>query len=332
MRENSAIRERLRKRVGLEEIWRQGAAVERLSPSGMFLHLSREAVRSVFASPFTSLMTLLTIVFSLFLFSTFVLVVENVGSFLEETQTELSMSIFLREGTGIADISRLENLVRKESAVRDVQQRSKTQALESFRKSLGVDSPLLDGLDKENPLPASLEVTFQGVAQSESEIERLGEVTSRDPAVEHVEYSRGLLNRIAAALRTIKTIGSIGVAAMLVLTGFIIMIAIRLALYAHREEIEIMYLVGATRWFVRAPYMVEGFLQGLAGSVCSLVILYLTFTTMQGSLGNGAVVSLFFSNLSFLSAGSMVMVILLGVIVGVAGSFAAVRKFLISIG
>lgn len=325
MRENSAVSERLGKRVGLVQLWAEGEEISRLTASGMAIQALKMAFASMRASVFTASMTLLTMFFSLFVFAAFLLFVENVNRSLVGTQNEISMSVYLRDSASEEDRKELEDFLDRAGIVRTKNFIDKAQAFEAFRGAVGADSPLIEGIEGSNPLPASYELTFRSVDDLEKQIESLAESVRQRPTVEHVDYSRGMMSVILSALRAVQYVGSFAIFAMLFLSGFIMTVAIRLALYAHRDEIEIMYLVGATRTFIRAPYMIEGLAQGVVGSLCSMFVLYLVFYPLRGSI-SGPVASLFIGEPRFLSFGSTVLVFALGIFVGIVGSYAAVRQ------
>ena len=326
MRDNQAVRERLEASVGLEQLWKEGEDISRLTPSGMGIQLVKMAAGSIKASPFTAMMTLITMVFSMLVFAAFLLLVENLNRALQGSSSEISMSIFLRDSVTEDQRKELEATFAGSSIVRNQNFQTKEQALSTFRADVGGDSPLLEGIEGTNPLPSSYELTFRSVDDLEAQIESLADNIRQQPFIEHVEYSRGVISAIVTLIDNVRFLGSCTIVVMLFLSGFIITVAIRLALYSHRDEIEIMYLVGATRTFIRSPYMVEGLAQGIVGALGSLVLLYLVYIPLRGSVASAQMAQLIFGELEFLSFSSMCMVLALGIFVGVLGSYAAVRR------
>jgi cell division transport system permease protein len=326
MRQNQAVTERLKAAVGLDSLWQEGAEMRRLTPRGLSIQLVRMAIASMRAAPFTALMTLLTMVFSLFVFSFFLLLVENLNQALAGTQGEVTMSVFLRDSATDSDRTELERLMSDSAIVRKQDYLNKDQALSKFREAVGADSPLLEGIKEINPLPASYELTFRSLDDIENQIQQLAGVLKGRPAVEHVEYSQGIMSAIVTLIHSAERYGTFAIGVMLILSGFIITIAIRLGLHAHRHEIEIMYLVGATRTFIRSPYMVEGFVQGLCGAILSLLVLSAVMIPLRKQMAGAQIVDLALGEISFLSISSQLLVVALGIGVGVIGSYLAVRK------
>lgn len=313
---------------GLNRAWEQGAAMRMLTRNGLMRHLALQAWRSFIASPLTSLLTVFTISVSLLVFTLFLLTLENLRGVVSSTRSDFSLVLYLREGYDSKALDQLRAELEDLPEVKEVKFRDKTQALEAFRKELGEQAAILEGLENSNPLPASLEVRFRSHAALERSFDEYAERFAKKPIVEQIDYSRALIHRLSGLLSLFRWAGTLLVLLMLVMTSFIITNTIRLALYAHREEIEIMKLVGATDWFVRAPYIIEGFVQGLIGSVGSIVLAYLFLVIFRESLADNEILGAFIPQLEFLSFFSLLIVIVSGVLVGAAGSFLAVRRFL----
>jgi cell division transport system permease protein len=115
---------------------------------------------------------------------------------------------------------------------------------------------------------------------------------------------------------------------LLLITGFIIANTIRLALYGHRMEIEIMQLVGARRAAIIAPYVIEGLLQGVLGALIAIGFTFLLFLALQGFLAQADALAAIFPSVEFLAASQLAFIVAAGAVVGMAGSFLAVRRYL----
>ena len=313
---------------GLGGLWKDGSEIPRLSPMGVVLHLAMQAWRSFIHSPITSVLTIVTITTALLVFAMFVLIIENVKVVVSSAQSELSVSLFLKDGASDQSIRELQEKVRRDPAVERESLRGKDQALRDFREALGEKAAILEGLESDNPLPASIEVKFKEGPEIPDRIDEFAAEISKTPIVEHVDYSRGLVTRLSGFLKFFSWAGFFSIVFMLLITSFIITNTIRLALYSHREEIEIMKLVGATDAFIRAPYMIEGFVQGLIGAIVSLLLSYSCFALFQDIVTKNDILQVFLSTLQFLSWHSILLVLICGVSVGILGSFLAVRKFL----
>src|SRR5207237_10573145 len=145
----------------------------------------------------------------------------------------------------------------------------RTQALQRLRTELGDLGSALDGLP-ENPLPPSVEVTPAG-SPGPTEVRALAGRMGKLSHVVEVDYGREWLDRIEALGRAMRNFGTGALALVLAAALLVVANTIRLAVYARRDEIEIMKLVGATDAYVRTPFLLEGMLQGLAGAMLAVV-------------------------------------------------------------
>jgi cell division transport system permease protein len=315
-----------RQPFGLSGLWEDLALLPHQSSYEVFIHHVRQAWHNVLLSPVTSIVTVTTIAIALFLFSASILTMINVRGVLEQKQTDLTMSVFVRDGAVEDDIRTLNKEITALPEIGSVRFQTKGEALAEFSKSLGADSSVLAGLERDNPSPASFEIRFKARPGVEESFRRIEAQISKNPAVEKVSYSQGILARFDSLLRMF-TIGAIvAVLCVLFITGFIIANTIKLALYAHRVEVEIMQLVGATPSFIRAPYLLEGFFQGVLGASLGLAALSVVHAIITSIVKDSEVLSLVVPTVHFLSPLSVCFVFALGIGVGVFGSFFALRK------
>jgi cell division transport system permease protein len=186
---------------------------------------------------------------------------------------------------------------------------------------------LLRGLPR-NPLPASLEIRLKGEYQSSEGARSLARKLRGIPEVEEIQYGSDWLERFSAFMALLKGLG-LGLGALLLLSTIVVISnTIRLNIFARREEIEIMRSVGATGLFIRAPFYLEGLLQGLLGAVLALAALYALFQLflskvyepLRSLLGNYPV--------QFLSLEQMAVVALGGVVLGLFGTQVSVGRYL----
>ena len=317
---------------GLSAVWgkvlSEKSEQQTVSSWSMFLHHAKQAWKSFLSSPLTSILTAFTISVSLLVFATFILLLENIRSVVISAQKDVAVSIYLKDDAATDAVVSLQSEIRKLSYIKKVSFRTKDEALQEFRKTLGERAAVLDGLEKTNPLPASVEVIFHQIEGVEKLYEPFSAMFDKNPAIEHIEYSRSLIDRLSAFLKYFGWIGLISIVFMLVVTGFIITNTIKLALYSHREEIEIMSLVGATDAFIRAPYMIEGFFQGLFGSFVALFISYIFYILMSEYFMESPGINLILPAFSYISFRSMLLIVISGITVGAFGSYAAVKGFI----
>ena len=226
--------------------------------------LARRAALNLWRAPLPSLVSVLTIGLSLFLGASFVLGLFTARQLLTSWGAQASVTLYLDKSTTDAQAQLLQRQAQEQAGDADVTYVDRAMALKRLRTDLGDLSGALDGLTQ-NPLPPSLEVTPRASLQPAG-VRMLAAQLGQLPGVTEVEYGREWLDKLEALGRGLRVFGA--GALFIVLGAALLVVAntIRLAVYARRDEIEIMKLVGATDGYVRAPFLLEGGLQGLIGA------------------------------------------------------------------
>lgn len=287
----------------------------------------RQALAALLRSFGVTALAVGTIGVALAVLATFVIIVANLDRVAEQLGRDVEISAYLRRGTGYADGEALATQIKGWAEVETARYLPCELAMEEFKKSLGEDGILLDGLPPD-VLPASLELTLRPHPWTGAEVKAVGDRLRAIAAVEDVRYGQEELDRVNALL-SFARIGTLVLGfALCLATILIVSNTIRLTVYARRDEIDIMSLVGATNAFVRAPFVLEGAIQGLLGgglAVASLVVL-------EGGLRVGLERGLSYAygpiELSVVPIELYVYLLALGFALGLVGSLLAVGKFL----
>jgi cell division transport system permease protein len=314
--------------IGLATIWDEGQGVDSVSWSALLSHVFRRAYENLSRSRLTASLTVITIAVALFLLGVFSLLVHNASLAVSQEGGEVMVTVFLKDSVSKDDISQVSATIASLAGDRPVTYTDKAQALSKFKRILGDEAVILEGLEKDNPLPASLDVRPDTSEAAEQLYNKVGTALKGDARVDSIRYSRGIVQQIKTILTILKVGGLVGVVFLLVITGFIIANTIKLALYSHRMEVEIMQLVGARRSSIYAPYVLEGAVQGVLGAVCGLLLVFVVFFLVRGALLKTEVLATVFPYFQFLSFSTVVWILVAGVAVGMSGSFLAVRRFL----
>ncbi|MGD8381147.1 MAG: permease-like cell division protein FtsX [Syntrophobacterales bacterium] len=292
---------------------------------GMLVYFLRKALGNIWTNPFLSLVTLSTIAISMLILGLFSLIYLNVQQSLHQMGGELQITAYLQETISSEQAKVLRSKVADWPEVERITYISKEQALARFRSQLREYAGILEGL-KENPLPASLEVTLMPQYGRSGNIKELSTRLGRLPGVAEVQYGRKWMAKLRVFIEVMKLVGITVGGLLLIATIFVISNTIKLTFYSRREELEIMRLVGATDFFIKAPFLLEGLLHGLGGALLaagglSLLMLFLfshldlplRLAVMAGSLPTGQLVAGFLG---------------LGLLLGVLGSIISLRRFL----
>jgi len=282
-------------------------------------YLLRTALRGLGASPMTSVITVVTIAVTLLLVGGFALLVSNMERLLDRFGEEILVSAYLEPDLPDEERRALALRVQSAPGVESVRLVSEEEAMQRFREGSAGQASLLEGLD-ENPLPASLEIALTPESRSSQGLAVLVAALEGLPGIEELGYGSEWVEGYARAVALIRSIG-LGIGAVLALaTLLIVSNTIRLAVYARREEIEILRLVGAARSFVAIPFLVEGFIEGSLGGVFAVGLLYGFFRILLPGLEDGLEIFLGFSKPVFIGAEAMLGLIVAGAALGTLGS------------
>jgi cell division transport system permease protein len=314
--------------IGITAIWSEGQSLDKVSLVALASHCITQAYQNIRRSSVTHILTVITIAVAIFLLGIFSLFVHNSSLAVAREGGDMVVMVFLKDTASQGEIDTLAGQLRQSAPGLSVSFTDKTQALVSFRKMLGDDARMLEGLDAENPLPASLNVQLKSAEEAERLFGVISEKFGGHPKVESVRYSRSGVTQIRKMIRVIEVVGMVGMVFLFLIAGFIIANTIKLALYNHRIEIEIMQLVGARRGSIYAPYMLEGLAQGLFGAGVGLIGVLGVFLVCRSFLQDASVLQLILPSFTFIPLLHIVGVLIAGAVVGVTGSFLAVRRFL----
>ncbi|MFB3118264.1 MAG: cell division protein FtsX [Myxococcota bacterium] len=286
-----------------------------------WLFFIRTAIRGITSSPVTSGISVVTIGVSLVLVGVFALLLRNMEELLGQFGDDLRVTAYLESGVSGEALRALEDRARQIPGVEDVEAVSQDQALERFRASVGSASTLLDGLEI-NPLPASLEISLSDDRRSAEGMEAVANAIEGLAGVESLSSGRDWVEGYLRAVALVRGVG-LGLGIILALATLLIVAnTIRLGIFARRDELEILSLVGASRAFVQTPFLLEGLLQGAAGGAIALGLLYALFRLVLPGFEFGLELLLGTAP-RFFSSGEALILVAGGAGLGLFGSAAA---------
>lgn len=285
-------------------------------------YFARTAVRGILASPVTSVVAVATIGVSLVLVGAFALLLFNMQGLLERFGGDLHVTAYLEAGLPEARQRELAATARGLEGVAEVGLVSEAEALERFRKGVAQGAAFLEGLD-ENPLPASLEISLLPGSQSAAGMHAVSAALAALPGIDELSSGQDWVEGYLRAVALVRGLG-VGLGVILVLATLLIVAnTIRLAVVARAEEIEILALVGASRGFVSAPFLLEGLLQGLAGGALALLLLFGLFHLVLPGFSFGLELLLGGAVPEFFDGSQALGLVAGGALLGVVGSGAA---------
>ncbi len=252
----------------------------------------------------------------------FLIVVSNLNTAMGALEQKVNLIAYLDDGVSTEDGQRLAEKLRADPQVLEVTYLSKDDAMARLKSQLSDRADLLDMVSG-NPLPASVEVRLR----DPSRIASFAGTLRTQPSVEEVALQQDVVDNLLRITGFARLAGLVMVAGLAGVTLFVIVNTIRLAVYSRRQEIEIMKLVGATDWFIRWPFVLEGVLYGLIGAAIALAVVEAAYLPVQRQFL--ALVQFLPVNLDpTLPLKLSGFTTAVGIAVGGAGSYISVRRFL----
>jgi cell division transport system permease protein len=281
--------------------------------------LFSESLRSLGANLSTTIAATMTVLIGMFLLGLFIALGSWVVSWSDHVKRELLVKVFYKQDAQEAQINDVRAQLEADPRVKSVTFVSAAKALERMQQKF----PELTANLPSNPLPPSHEV----VPVRAEDVNAIAQSLRPLPAgVEKVKYGKQTADRILRVARVIEIVFLAAVLVLLVASTLLIANTIRLSIFSRRREIEVMKLVGATNWFVRGPFMLEGLICGLVGSLCAVLLLLLgkelALPAILGRIESSSDVEA----LSFLVNALILLFVGLGV--GAVGSGLTLRRFL----
>jgi len=279
------------------------------------------AIRGIRTASTTSSLAVLTIAIVLVLAGSASLLVDNMTGILDEFGSELQLTAYLEASTSEEDQRLLAGRVAAAPGVDRVEIVTKQQALERFEAIAG-GPELLAGLD-ENPLPASLEIHLLPEARTAEAIGILKASLDGLKGIDELAQGQEWIEGYSRAVALVRT-GALGISIVLGMAALLIVAnTIRLAVFSRRDELEILALVGASRTFVRVPFLLEGTLQGLLGGLIALLAVYGAYEMLLPQIHFGLELVVGRTELRFFTTGEAFRLVTSGAGLGLLGSITA---------
>ena len=285
----------------------------------------KRAILDILNNRFLNIVTITTITLSILIISTFILFYINANDIINSWKKGIRLMAYLGPEFAEESVPDLQNKIMQMYGVRDVRFISKEEALTQLKKQMKRQSSLFENL-KKNPLPDAFEIRMLASSQSWDKVESLASQSELLPKVNDVEYGQRWLGRFVNIFNLFKLTGyAIGVLFCMA-TVFIVANTTRLVLYSRREELEIMRLVGAEDSFIKAPFYIEGLIQGASGGILGFTVLFIMYLFISSNIEQGLSSGLF--TIRFISLKISCIIILCSMFVGWAGCYFSLKQFL----
>ena len=292
--------------------------------SGSAKYLIKEGFVNVWANRLMSIASISVLACCLLLMSAASLASVNINSIMDWVEGQNVIMVYIVDGTTDERIEVIKTEIENCGNIRSVDFVPKEDAFEEWVKKLGGDIGVLSDLQQEgeNPLPDAYKVTIKDLNDYDITLSRLAKISDIEQINDKREYA-GKLEKISLAINVI----SISLVVILFIVSlFIITNTIKLTMYVRRLEVSIMKSVGATDWFIRIPFMVEGMIIGIISGVISFVAV---FAIYQAALGApSSVISFGLIPFTKVAVWFLLLNIVAGILIGVVGSSVSITKYL----
>ena len=255
------------------------------------------------------------------------IIILSINNFVADTTTKFDeIQVFLLDDATDDQLDNIEEEVAKNKGVVSILYESKDQALETFKEEWGEDAYLLDGLEKDNPLPNSYVIKLEGIEFAENVVNSIKGLDG----VEEVKYDKDVINKLVTFADYIRLGGIVLIAILVFVSVFIISNTIKLTVTSRRREINIMKYVGATNNYIRGPFIIEGVLLGLVGAVVSILIVYFGYEYFFGLVNEGlySLFSVLLVTPKVIFTDIAIIFSAIGMGIGALGSIVSLKRFL----
>jgi cell division transport system permease protein len=274
-----------------------------------------------------TLLTVGTITLALLIISLFLLVYVNLEGLAETWSEKVQVTTYFEQELAPATISSLKQSVLALRGTERAVYVAKDEAFRRFQNRLKGQASLLEGITPD-VLPASLEITLKRDHRSSEAVEAYVAGLKRLPGITEVQYGEEWVRRFNTFMNFIRLVGALLGGFLVISVIFIVSNTIKLTIYARRDELEVLGLVGATRFFIRAPFLIEGILQGAAGALLAILLLTACYFIFLHNAGNFLTFNSSTAGLIFLPNIHLAGIFLGGIALGFLGSSTSLRRFI----
>lgn len=282
-----------------------------------------ESLHSIRRNGLMSMASLMTVALSLLILGIFTIMVLNLNNMASVLESQVQVTVYLQDSLKEAEIREVGTRITKLPGVTRVNFIDKVEAMSRFKQRLGAQQGLLAELGEANPLPNAFEVKVDRPER----VKPVALAIAQLKGIEAARYGQEVVEQLFNLTRMVRIFGSVLIIFLGLAALFIIVNTIRLTVFARRREIGIMKYVGATDWFIRWPFIIEGVLLGSLGAGISSLLLTQLYGMVTGQVyGTLAFLPLLpqYPMLGYVN----IFLLLAGVAIGALGSIISVKKFL----
>lgn len=291
-----------------------------------FQNFFRDAVHSIWRNSWMSVASIASVIAVLVILGFVLIFMGNIQYATNTVEDTIELKAFLDVDIGQKEIESIGEELNSYEKIQGIALETKDEALKNFSEQLGDRRDLMEGLQEDNPMPNSYVISLKNPDQAQE----VAEYVNGLEGVEEVKYGEEVVDKLLASTRFIRVFT---IVLTLILAGvsiFIISNTIKITVFSRKGEISIMKYVGATNWYVRWPFVIEGAILGIIGALLAILILsygYYYFTGMAQSSALSLITSILVPAEQIMSTVA-VLFVAFGLLIGIFGSILSMRRFL----
>ncbi|GAB4295097.1 MAG: permease-like cell division protein FtsX [Desulfuromonadia bacterium] len=297
------------------------------TPSAGFPYFLRRAVLNIRQNPVISSVTIVTIALALLIVGVFLLIGVNLEGVSLRWSEKIQVVVYFNDDLSPQVKTELRSRIMALPETLRIDEVTRGEAMTRFRARLKGQETLLEGVSPDI-LPSSFEISLRRPYRNPEAIAQYVERLRKIPGMGEIQYGEEWVRRFTSFIGIIRFTGLLVALFLFITVVFIVSNTIRLTIYARREELEILSLVGATRMFIRLPFLIEGIIQGGLGGLLAVLILSLVYLARYGG-ENSFIPQNLLGSMTFLSPLQLLLLCLGGVFLGLVGSLTSLRRFMI---
>lgn len=298
-----------------------------LGGGGKFGYFMRKAVANLRANRLVTFLTITTVTLALLIISLFMLVYLNMEGSIEQWSKKVVVTVYLEKEPQPQELVSLKNRISSIVGTESVSYVSREEALKRFRSRLKGQESLLEGVSAD-VLPASLEISLRKEYRSSEAVTLYAGRLKRVQGVGEVQYGEEWVKKFLTFFSFLRLTGLLVAMFLLFAVTFIVGNTIRLTVMARKDELEIMALVGATPFFIKAPFLLEGMIQGGVGALIALLVLGGSYYAFLANSVNFLSFNPADAGFTFLPISHMATIFIGGLLIGFIGSLTSLKKLI----
>lgn len=288
--------------------------------------LSR-AVTNIRQNIFVNVVTVGTITLALLILSLFLLVFVNLENAAENWSERVQVTVYFDHEPAAQEQAALRGRIMAIPGAAHIGYVSRDEALKRLTARLKGQETLLEGV-RSDILPPSFEISLKRASRDTKGVEAFVAALKRIPGINEVQYGEEWVRRFNTFLNFMRLVGALLGGFLVVAVVFIVSNTIKLTIYSRRDELEVMALVGATRFFIKAPFLIEGVVQGAGGAMIAVGLLWGLYEGFLRNAGSFLTFNPAASGLGFLPLEYVAGIAVAGILLGLIGSLTSLKRFI----